>query len=103
MIDSTRCLSYPICMSELMSCVSVARVTCFADAHQSEFISIDPLSSTMIFCAVFFPIPETDARRLSSLSSMARRIFSVPRPRIFCAVFPHTPLTERSFRKIERS
>ncbi len=58
--------------------------------------SIEPFKSTMIFCAVFFPIPGTDERSVSSSNCIALRRFSQPSPSRLSAVFPPTPFTFRS-------
>lgn len=104
-VSSTRFLSYPICTREEMSDWFVGSwlVVLLGFSQETLEKSIDHLRSTMIFWAVFFPIPGTLERSLSSWSSMALRIFPVQSPRIFWAVFPHTPFTLRSFRKIVRS
>lgn len=103
--SSTRAFSYPICTREDMSFVfdGSAFSVLMLLFDSSEEKSIDPLRSTMIFWAVFFPIPGTLERSRSSWSSIARSMDSVPSHRIFCAVLPPTPFTPRSFRNMARS
>lgn len=99
MISSTRDLSYPIWTSDETRVISDVFL-CFAHGEDECLEkSIDPFRSTMIFWAVFFPIPGTEERSLSSSSCIALRRFSPPSPRRLRAVFPHTPLTLRSSRK----
>lgn len=96
-VSSTRDLSYPIWTSDDTRVISVV----FLCVEVVVFFekSIDPLRSTMIFCAVFFPIPGTEERRVSSSNWMAFRRFSHPSPRRLSAVLPPIPLTFRSWRK----
>lgn len=96
---STVPFSYPICVSEAIRWVLR---DCFSSRgffSRRDRISSVPLSSTTIFCAVFFPIHGTEARRLSSWSSIALTSDSTPRPRSESAVFPQIPFTFRSFWK----
>ncbi len=98
---STWVLSYHIWTSDEMRVISVVIRFPLGDCFFEK--SIDPLRSTMIFCAVFLPIHGTLDRSLSSSSSIARIIVSRPRPRIESAVFPPTPFTFKSSRKRDRS
>lgn len=99
--DSTRALSYPIWTSEEISVVSL--VYFFPSVHDFFVKSIEPLRSTMIFCAVFLPIPGTLEMSLSSSRWIAWIRVSRPSPRRERAVLPHTPFTLRRSRKSERS
>lgn len=99
--SSTRDLSYHIWQSELMSAISEV----FFWIHEGDFFekSIDHFRSTIIFWAVFFPIPGTEERILSSSNCIAFMRLSLPRPRRLSAVLPPTPLTFRRSRKRDRS
>ncbi len=99
--SSTRDLSYHIWQSELMSAISEV----FFWIHEGDFFekSIDHFRSTIIFWAVFFPIPGTEERILSSSNCIAFMRLSLPSPRRLSAVFPPTPLTFRRSRKRDRS
>ena len=94
--SSTRDLSYHMAISDVMSVISVVFFGIFF--HPASFFerSIDPLRSTMIFCAVFFPIHGTLERSVSSSNCIARRSSSSPSPRSARAVLPPMPLTFRS-------
>ena len=100
---STRALSYHIAISEVIRVMSVVFFGVFF--HPTSFFerSIDPLRSTMIFCAVFLPIHGTLERSASSSNCIARMSSSSPSPRSARAVLPPMPLTLRSWRKSERS
>ena len=97
-ICSTLVLSYPICTSDETRVISEV-FFCLPATEECFVKSIDHFKSTIIFCAVFFPIPGTEERSLSSSSWIALMRFSPPRPRRLSAVFPPTPFTLRSSRK----
>lgn len=102
-VVSTRTLSYPIDTSEDIRVTSLV-FWCFISVGVDFFVkSIDPLRSTMIFCAVFLPIPGTLERSLSSSIWMACIRVSLPRPRSASAVFPPIPFTLFRSRKRCRS
>lgn len=101
MILSRVFLSYHICTREAMSWISFGSI--FPDFCETFVKSIDHLSSTIIFWAVFFPIQGTLERTISSSDSMALYIASSQSPSIAIAVFHHIPLTFRSVRKRDRS
>ena len=101
--SSTRDLSYHMATRDAISVTSVVffieptLVVCFLVR------SIDPLRSTIIFWAVFFPIPGTLERSVSSSNCIARRSSSSPSQRSASAVFPPIPFTFNSWRNILRS
>ena len=98
-ISSTRVLSYPIPTREDMRIVSLLFWTfSFVVVFFFEK-SIDHLRSTIIFWAVFLPIPGTLERILSSSSCIACMRACSPSPRRARAVFPPTPLTLLRSRK----
>ena len=98
MICSTRTLSYPIWTKDDARRVSVV----FFCWGWEDFLekSIDHLRSTIIFWAVFLPIPGTDESKTSSSNWIALRSVSHQSPRRLRAVFPPIPFTRRSCRNM---
>lgn len=101
--SSTRTLSYHMAISEVMRVISVVFFGVFLPDASFLERSIEPLRSTMIFCAVFLPIHGTLDRSASSSNCIARRSSSSQSPRRARAVLPPMPFTFRSWRKSERS
>lgn len=103
MIVSTRILSYHIDTSDDMSVISLVFWVLFSGVVDFFEKSIDPLRSTMIFCAVFLPIHGTLDRSLSSSICMACISVSLPSPRSDRAVLPPMPFTLLRLRNRWRS
>lgn len=103
MVTSTRDLSYPIETSDEIRMVSFWVWLPVIGAVDFFEKSIEPLRSTMIFCAVFLPIHGTLERSLSSSIWIACTSLSSPSPRSAKAVLPPIPFTLLRSRNNRRS
>ncbi len=92
-IVSTRFLSYPIETSDDIKVISLVFWILFSEVDDFFEKSMDPLRSTIIFCAVFLPIHGTLDRSLSSSICMACMSVSFPSPKSASAVLPPIPMT----------